>query len=64
MDQSDEEATLINMLDIDTIVQQYDRNFGTEFSKALKSLDVEIRSKSNNFDSKLTIETRIGRKAN
>ena len=35
MERSEEEATLVNMLDIGAIVETHDKRFGTSFSKAL-----------------------------
>ena len=42
MERSEEEAKLINMLDIGAIVETYDKRFGTSFAKSLQPLESQI----------------------
>ena len=49
MERSEEEAKLINMLEIGAIVETHDKRFGTSFAKALQPSQI--------------VESRIGREA-
>ena len=42
MERSEEEAKLINMLDIGAIVETHDKRFDTSFAKSLQPLESQI----------------------
>jgi hypothetical protein len=42
MERSEEEAKLINMLDIGAIVETHDKKFGTSFAKSLQPSESQI----------------------
>ena len=44
MERSEEEAKLINMLDIGAIVETHDKRFGTSFAKSLQPLESRSRA--------------------
>ena len=51
MERSEEEAKLINMLEIGAIVETYDKRFGTSLAKALqpsKTVEIQIGREAEN----------------